>query len=176
MISKNLLKNYLNFTIGECFSAWFINFFQIRSYLNFKEFEKFGVKLASMSIREAHLVSFMLYDRNGDGFICPRDVFSIFEKQLDASIQEDILKIGNFTKNNEGREEEINDQFKVEHVIIQDPNLSIKDYDVLFKKVDEPFIKATNKKDTGFSKTFAVLDHREKYKFFDAESDQSGGR
>jgi len=29
-----------------------------------------------------------------------------------------------------------------------------------FKKVDEPYIKATNKKDTVFSKTFAVLDHR----------------
>jgi hypothetical protein len=29
-----------------------------------------------------------------------------------------------------------------------------------FKKVDEPYMKATNKKDTVFSKTFAVLDHR----------------
>ena len=45
-------------------------------------------------------------------------------------------------------------------MIIQDDNLSIKDYDVVFKKVDEPFLKATNKKDTGFSKSFAVLEHR----------------
>lgn len=29
--------------------------------------------------------------------------------------------------------------------------------------MDEPFLRATNKKDTGFAKTFAVLDHREKY-------------
>lgn len=31
-----------------------------------------------MSVRFSHLVSFMLYDHNGDGFICPRDVFAIF--------------------------------------------------------------------------------------------------
>jgi len=50
----------------------------------------------NMSIREAQVVSFMLYDRNGDGFLCPRDVFYIFEKQLDPSIQEDILRIAIF--------------------------------------------------------------------------------
>jgi hypothetical protein len=33
---------------------------------------------------------------------------------------------------------------------------------MFFKKVDEPYLRATNKKDTGFAKTFAVLDHREK--------------
>lgn len=114
----------------------------------------------NMSIREAHLVSFMLYDRNGDGFLCPRDVFYIFEKQLDPSIQEDILRIAIFCQQNEGRQEYINEKFKVEHVIILDDSLNIKDYDVFFKKSDEPFLKATNKKDTGFAKSFAVLDHR----------------
>jgi hypothetical protein len=47
-------------------------------------------------------------------------------------------------------------------VVIQDDWLTIKDYEVFFKKLDEPFLRATNKKDTGFSKTFAVIDHREK--------------
>ncbi len=42
----------------------------------------------------------MLYDRNNDGFICPRDVFSIFEKQLDPSIESDIIAIGQFAKDN----------------------------------------------------------------------------
>ncbi len=32
--------------------------------------------------------------------------------------------------------------------------------------MDEPFLRATNKKDTGFAKTFAVLDHREKYMYW----------
>lgn len=40
-----------------------------------------------MSLRESHLVSFQLYDQNGDGFICPRDVFSVFERQLEPSIE-----------------------------------------------------------------------------------------
>ena len=46
-----------------------------------------------MILREANLIAFMMYDRNGDGFICPRDVFFIFERQLDPTIQEDIIKI-----------------------------------------------------------------------------------
>jgi len=57
-----------------------------------------------MSIRFSHLVSFMLYDNNGDGYICPRDVFAIFEKQLDPQIEKDVLEIGKYTSNNEGRE------------------------------------------------------------------------
>ena len=113
-----------------------------------------------MSLRESHLVSFMLYDNNGDGFICPRDVFARFEKQLDPSIELDVLQIGKWISRNAGREEEINEQFKIEHVVIQDEWLTIKDYEVFFKKMDEPFLRATNKKDTGFAKTFAVLDHR----------------
>jgi Ca2+-binding EF-hand superfamily protein len=104
LISKNLFKNYLSSILGEVFTQWFLNFFQIRSYLNFKEFEKLGERLAAMPIREATLVTFMMYDRNGDGFICPRDVFAIFEKQLDPAIQDDILQIGQFAKENEGRE------------------------------------------------------------------------
>ena len=55
----------------------------------------------------------MLYDSNGDGFICPRDVFSVFEKQYDPNIQQDILKISQFVKSNEGRIEEISDDFKI---------------------------------------------------------------
>lgn len=54
----------------------------------------------------------------------------------------------------------MNEKFKIEHVIIRDDWLTVKDYEMFFKKVDEPYLKATNKKDTGFSKTFAVLDHR----------------
>jgi hypothetical protein len=87
-------------------------------------------------------------------------VFAIFKKQLDNSIEEDILSIAEFTKLNIGREEEMNDKYKIEHVIIRDEWLTIKDYEVFFKKIDEPYLRATNKKDTGFSKTFAVLDHR----------------
>jgi hypothetical protein len=45
-------------------------------------------------------------------------------------------------------------------VVIQDDNFTARDYEVCFKKMDEPFLKATNKKDTGFAKTFAVLEHR----------------
>jgi hypothetical protein len=70
--------------------------------------------------------------------------------------------IAQFTQLNTGRDEEVNDKFKIEHVIIRDDFLTIKDYEMYFKKVDEPYLRATNKKDTGFSKTFAVLDHREK--------------
>jgi len=47
-------------------------------------------------------------------------------------------------------------------VVIRDNWLTVKDYELCFKKVDEPYLRATNKKDTGFAKTFAVLDHREK--------------
>lgn len=70
--------------------------------------------------------------------------------------------IAQFTQLNLGRDEEVNEKFKIEHVIIRDDFLTIKDYEMYFKKVDEPYLRATNKKDTGFSKTFAVLDHREK--------------
>lgn len=56
-----------------------------------------------MTLRESHLISFELYDQNGDGFICPRDVFSVFERQLDQSIEEDVLMIAHFTKANSGR-------------------------------------------------------------------------
>jgi len=41
-----------------------------------------------------------LYDCNGDGYICPRDAFTIFSKDLDPRIEADILKIAHFTKNN----------------------------------------------------------------------------
>lgn len=70
--------------------------------------------------------------------------------------------IAQFTRINAGREEEMNEKFKIEHVVIRDDWLTIKDYEMFFKKVDQPYLRATNKKDTGFAKTFAVLDHREK--------------
>jgi Ca2+-binding EF-hand superfamily protein len=57
-----------------------------------------------MSLRESHLVSFELYDQNGDGFICPRDVFSVFERQLDPLIEEDVIMIAHFTQLNAERE------------------------------------------------------------------------
>lgn len=57
----------------------------------------------------------------------------------------------------------MDEQFKIEHVVIRDSWLTVKDYELYFKKVEEPYLRATNKKDTGFAKTFAVLDHREKY-------------
>jgi hypothetical protein len=47
-------------------------------------------------------------------------------------------------------------------VVIRDDWLTVKDYEMYFKKLDEPYLKAAGKKDTVFSKTFAVLDHREK--------------
>lgn len=79
---------------------------------------------------------------------------------MDPAIEEDVLQIAIFCRKNEGREEEINEQYKIEHVVIRDDWLTVRDYELYFKKVDEPFLRATNKKDTGFSKTFAVLDHR----------------
>jgi Ca2+-binding EF-hand superfamily protein len=78
LVSKNLLKNYIASVIGECFAEWFIKFFLIRSYINLKEFESLGEKFKSMTLRETHLVSFFLYDQNGDNFVCPRDVFTVF--------------------------------------------------------------------------------------------------
>lgn len=74
------------------------------------------------------MISFYLYDQNGDGYICPRDVFSVFERQLDQSIEEDIIMIAHFTQLNLGRDEEVNDKFKIEHVIVRDDFLTIKDY------------------------------------------------
>jgi Ca2+-binding EF-hand superfamily protein len=64
--------------LGESFADWFVKFFMIRSYINFKEFQTLGEKFRSMQLRETHLVSFFLYDCNGDGYICPRDVFAVF--------------------------------------------------------------------------------------------------
>ena len=53
-----------------------------------------------------------------------------------------------------------NETYKIENICIRDDWLTVKDYEMYFKKVDEPYLKATNKKDTVFSKSFAVLDHR----------------
>lgn len=36
--------------------------------------------------------------------------------------------IAHFTQFNAGREEEVNDKFKIEHIIIRDDFLTIKDY------------------------------------------------
>lgn len=55
-----------------------------------------------MSLRECHLVGFFLYDDNGDGFLCPRDLFSVFERPMTQKLDKDILKIGQFVKNNIG--------------------------------------------------------------------------
>ena len=109
------------------------------------------------------MVSFFLFDDNGDGFLCPRDLFAIFQRQLSFKIDKDILKIGQFAKASIGKETTVNEEYKIENVCIRDDWLTIKDYEMYFKKVDEPYLKATNKKDTVFSKSFAVLDHREKY-------------
>lgn len=106
------------------------------------------------------MVSFFLYDQDGDRFISPKDVFGVFERQLNLKIEKDVLKIAKFVKENIGKEDEIIEKFKIEHVIIKDNLMTLKDYEMFFKKVDEPYLKATNKKDTVFSKTFAVLDHR----------------
>lgn len=65
-------------------------------------------------------------------------------------------------RKNVGITEGMNEEFKIEHVVIRDDWLTVKDYEMYFKKVDEPYLKAAGKKDTVFSKTFAVLDHREK--------------
>lgn len=47
-------------------------------------------------------------------------------------------------------------------LILKDTHLTIKDYEMYFKKVEEPYMKAKSKKDTIFAKSFIVLDHREK--------------
>lgn len=65
-------------------------------------------------MRQSHLVSFFLYDQNGDGLICPRDVFGVFERWIDKDIEKDVLKIANFTKNNFGREDNQKGKFKFE--------------------------------------------------------------
>ena len=111
-------------------------------------------------MRQSHVVSFFLYDDDADGFLSPNDVFGVFQKQLNHKIEGDVLKIAKFIKNNINKKDNTKDQFKIEQVIIRDDWLTIKDYEMYFKKVDEPYLKATNKKDTVFSKTFAVLDHR----------------
>ena len=49
------------------------------------------------------MVTFFLYDNNAENFICPRDVFSVFERQLNLKIEKDVLKIAEFVKNNFGK-------------------------------------------------------------------------
>ena len=85
--------------------------------------------------------------------------------QLSLKVEKDVKQIVKFVHENVGKdvEENKNDQFKIENVVIRDDWLTIKDYDMYFKKIDQPYLKATNKKDTVFSKSFAVIDHRQKY-------------
>lgn len=109
LIPKNTLKNYISSIFGETFCLWFISnlllisgFYQLKSYINFKQFENISEKFKNISLRECHLVSFFLYDDNGDGFLCPRDLFAIFQRQISPKIDQDILKIGEFIKNHVG--------------------------------------------------------------------------
>ncbi len=66
-----------------------------------------------MKIRESHVVTFFLYDHNADSFICPKDIFGVFEKQLNSKIEKDVIRIAEFIKKNIGRKEGINEEFKI---------------------------------------------------------------
>jgi len=46
-----------------------------------------------MKSRESHVVTFFLYDNNADSFICPKDIFGVFERQMSPKIEKDVLKI-----------------------------------------------------------------------------------
>lgn len=61
-----------------------------------------------MTVRESHVVTFFLFDNNADSFICPKDVFGVFEKQLNNKIEKDVLKIAHFVHKNVGRKEGTN--------------------------------------------------------------------
>lgn len=56
--------------------------------------------------------------------------------------------------------ESLEEKYKIEMLILKDTHLTIKDYEMYFKKVEEPYMKAKSKKDTIFAKSFIVLDHR----------------
>jgi len=81
-----------------------------------------------MSIRESHVVTFFLYDNNADSFICPKDIFGVFERQLNQRIEKDVLRIAEFVRRSVGRKEGSNEEFKIEHVVIRDDWLTVKDY------------------------------------------------
>ena len=82
------------------------------------------------------MLSFFLFDDNGDGLLCPRDFFSIFERQMSVKIDKDVLRIGEFVRRNIDREGFVNEEYKIENVCIRDDWLTVKDYEMYFKKVD----------------------------------------
>jgi hypothetical protein len=47
-----------------------------------------------------------------------------------------VLEIAHFAACNEGKGDEVDEQFKIEHVVIRDNWLTLKDYELYFKKVD----------------------------------------
>lgn len=93
-------------------------------------------KFQNISLRECQLVGFFLYDDNGDGFLCPRDLFSVFERPMSTRLDQDIIRIGQFVKSNIGTQKTNNEEYKIENVCIRDDWLTIKDYEMYFKKVD----------------------------------------
>ena len=82
-----------------------IDFYQFRTYISYKQFEQVCDRFKSMTIRESHLVTFFLYDNNADSFICPKDIFGVFQKQMNNRIEKDVLKIAQFVQKNLGRKE-----------------------------------------------------------------------
>lgn len=79
----------------------------------------------------------MLYDLNDDGFVCQSDVFRLFEGELSSNIEPDLMRIGTFIKSEPTVDvDQLEERFKIETLILKDTLLTIKDYEMYFKKVE----------------------------------------
>ena len=112
-------------------------FFQFKSFTSYKDFTTFSEYLRGVGLRLSNLISFMLYDLNDDGFVCQSDVFRLFEGERSSNIEPDLMRIGTFIKSEPTVDvDQLEERFKIETLILKDTLLTIKDYEMYFKKVE----------------------------------------
>jgi hypothetical protein len=114
-------------------------------------------------------ITFLLFDRDGDGAVSRADLFRVMQSQ-DWHMEQDLLALLAPPRTPSC------DIPEILAIMADDPSLNYRDYRIYFKKVDKPLLITEAKKNTAFHRSVAVIEHRQEIRILRKELEQEKTR